>query len=107
MNHDLQEIYPKLICTKHELGYIAIKKIEAYLLEPGTDAWEQIHRFVLLREPFVNLWTAVCEVDPNFPTIGRVVDEHGLIWMDWKIFPSPEMLKKALFWAAEKYDRNS
>lgn len=107
MNHDLQDVYPKLICTKHELGHIAINKIEPYLLEPSADAWEKIHRFALLREPYVNLWTAVCQVDPNFSTIGKVVDEQGLIWLDWKVIPSPETLKKALFWAAERFDYKS
>lgn len=103
MPQDLRDIYPKLICTRHELGHIAIRKIENYIHEPNTDAWDKIHRFALVRVPVsINLWMAVCQVDPGFTAIARVTDDFGLVWYDWQSIPSVDVLKMALFWAAEQ-----
>jgi len=108
MPRDLRDIYSKLICTRHQLGHIAIGKIESYLKEPGPEAWDKIHRFALVRTPeYINLWMAVCHIDPNFTRLGRITDDFGLIWLEWQTIPSPETLIKALFWAADQIDDDS
>jgi hypothetical protein len=102
MSDRLQDLYPHLVCTSHDLKDLVIARIESLLAEPTADKWEDCHKLVLKSVPFLDLWTAVQTIDPAFPDFGRIVDSDGRILVEWKRVPDTQLLEKALRYAASQ-----
>jgi hypothetical protein len=63
--------------------------------------WDRDHGIILrwsLRS--LTLWQAILEVDPTFPRTGPTSNAAGRVITSWARYPTPELVERALLFAA-------
>lgn len=81
------------------LGVDIRRRILHYLLTPTNDAWSDISGIIVGMGRTMTIWQNVIAVDPTFPKRGRLTDKDDNVVEEWKRIPTPELIKKALFYA--------
>ncbi len=82
-----------------KLDIVLRRRIIHYVMNPTFNGWDDISSIVINSDRFFTIWQAVLEVDPTFPKYGRTKDVKGKVVREWEKIPSPETIKKALFYA--------
>jgi hypothetical protein len=63
--------------------------------------WDRDHGIILnATDKHLTLWQAVLRVDPSFPRVGPSSNSKGERLEDWQRYPTPELLRAAILYAA-------
>ena len=92
----------ELNLAKNMFGSLDVKirrRILHYLLTPTADNWSDIAGIIVRMGRTMTIWQNVIAVDPTFPKRGRATDKDNNVVEEWEKVPTPELIKKALFYA--------
>jgi len=74
--------------------------IETYMQNPIIENWRKIHGINIIKRGIIStIWQWVAEVDATYCHIGEVTDINGNIIKPWSKIPSPDLIRKTLFYA--------
>lgn len=100
---ELEIIFSLLEATTGPFGERGREMILTCLEAPTIETWDDIHAFVLARDPCINFESAVQAVDPEFEQPIRVRGKDGRLRWQWRRAPSRETLIDALKYAAFRW----
>ena len=75
------------------------QRLTAYQRCPCRDHWDDVQSIILNADRMLTVWQAVLVVDPTFPSVGKLTDQHGRVLEDWSTIPSRETFMEAIYYA--------
>ncbi|HZW03039.1 MAG TPA: hypothetical protein VFF68_03860 [Anaerolineaceae bacterium] len=100
---ELDVLFCLLEATTGPFGERGREMILTCLQSPTIETWDDVHAFVLVRDPCINFEAAVQAVDPRFEQPKKVRGQDGRLRWQWRKAPSREMLVEALKYAAYRW----
>lgn len=100
---ELDVVYSLLEATTGPFAERGREMITACIESPTIETWDDVHAFVLSREPFINFSSAVQAVDPSFEFPCKTRGSDGRLRWQWRCAPSRDTLLEALKFAAFRW----